>query len=83
MILSAALNITTVGAGSRGLLILQCMLAAVHMTDCTLMHLFGVVTRIVDILLAELALHGSLPSGLNRVPTWSRSQGSSASCGSG
>jgi hypothetical protein len=66
---SAALNVAAVRAGSHALVILERMLAAVHMACGPLLHLLGVMARIVDILVAELAFHGSLLFGVNRRPT--------------
>jgi hypothetical protein len=57
---TAALNVAAVGAGSHALLILEGMLAAVHMACRPLAHLLRVMARIVHVLLAELALHDGL-----------------------
>jgi hypothetical protein len=67
--LAAALNVATMSPGARPLLILQGMLAAVHMACGALLHLLCVVARIVHILLAELALHGGLLRSTNGKPT--------------
>jgi len=69
MISTAALDVAAVGAGCQALLILEGMLAAVHMAGGPLLHFLRVVARVVDILLAELALHGGLLCGANRRPT--------------
>jgi hypothetical protein len=63
--LAAALNVAAVGACSHALLILERMLAAIHVACSPLLHLLGVMAGVVDFLLAELALHGSLLFGMN------------------
>ncbi len=44
---------------------LERVLAAIHVACSPLLHLLGVVAGVVDFLLAELALHGSLLFGMN------------------
>jgi len=64
-----ALDVAAVRAGSWALLIGEGMFAAFHMTCRTLLHLLSVMAGILDVLVAELALHDSLLRGINRRPT--------------
>ena len=52
------------------------MLATLHMALRPPLHLLGGVAGILDILLAELALHDGLLHGMNGRPTLRRSEGS-------
>jgi hypothetical protein len=63
MALTAALDIAAVRAGSRALLCLERMLAAFHMACGSLLDLLRVMAGVVDVLMAELTLHGGLLCG--------------------
>jgi hypothetical protein len=56
----AALDIAAMGAGACALLILEGMLAAVHMACGALLHFLRVVAGVTHVLLAELTLHDGL-----------------------
>ncbi|WP_134495878.1 hypothetical protein [Microvirga pakistanensis] len=64
-----ALNVATVSARACTLLALQGVFATLHMTRRALLHLLGVVARIVHVLMAELAFHESLLAGVRSRPT--------------
>jgi hypothetical protein len=55
-----ALNVAPVSARSCALLALQSAFATLHMAHCALLNLLGIMAGILDILMAELAFHGSL-----------------------
>jgi len=55
-----ALNIAAVRPCSQALLALESVLTAFHMAHRALLHLLRIVTGIIDVLVAELAFHGSL-----------------------
>jgi hypothetical protein len=69
MALSAALDVAAMGASPGALLILQGVLAMIHMACRALLHLLGVVAGIVHVLVTELALHHSLLFGMSFRPT--------------
>lgn len=72
---AAALNVAAVGACSQALLDLEGMLATFDMARGPLLHLLSMMTGIVHVLVAELALHCSLLLDMNGRPTWRRSRG--------
>ncbi|MBB3021657.1 hypothetical protein FHR70_004759 [Microvirga lupini] len=57
---AAALDVATVGSGTHALLILEGMLASVHMACGALLHFLGVMARVAHVLLTELAFHDGL-----------------------
>ncbi|SCZ13186.1 hypothetical protein SAMN02927923_04425 [Microvirga guangxiensis] len=58
--LAVAMKVAAVCPRVRSLLTLKSVLAAFNMARGTLLHLLLVVTRIADILMAELAFHDGL-----------------------
>jgi len=60
MVSATALDVAATGARVHALLILEGMLAAVHMACGALLHFLRVVAGVAHVLLAELAFHGGL-----------------------